>query len=348
MTVALITGITGQDGSYLAANLLKKGYSVHGIRRRTSSFNTQRLEDVLAIEGFSLGDVKLHYGDMSDTSSLVDVVASVRPAEVYNLAAMSHVGVSFKVPESTADVNGLGTLRLLEALRITSNSDSRFYQASTSELFGGLESHSLSESDAFHPRSPYAISKLFAFWTVVNFREAYGMYACNGILFNHESPFRGANFVTQKIVRELVQIHQGSDRTLHLGNLNATRDWGHAREYVEMQWRMLQQVGTPRDYVIATGRQASVREFVEICCSILGIRLAWSGEGLDEEGWDEERGARIVAVDSSHFRPAEVPNLLGNASAAQRELGWSAKISLEELAAEMIQLEIARESRQHY
>lgn len=334
---ALITGVTGQDGAYLAANLLNKGYEVHGIRRRTSSYNSARLEAVLKREGHQLDDISLHYADMSDTSSLVRAVSEVGPDEVYNLAAMSHVGVSFLTPEHSADVNGVGTLRLLEALKITGNGNSKFYQASTSELYGEVAEIPQSEKTPFHPRSPYAISKLFAYWTVVNYRESYGTYACNGILFNHESPFRGENFVTQKIVRGLVSVKAGLQEKLDLGNLDARRDWGHAREYVEMQHRMLQQSGIPQDYVIATGRQYSVRDFVDICSQILGLNLEWQGEGLGEVGYSHTLKKVVVSVDPRHFRPAEVNTLLGNAEKARVDLGWSTQVSITELAAEMIE-----------
>jgi GDPmannose 4,6-dehydratase len=336
MKRALITGVTGQDGAYLAANLLKKGYEVHGLRRRTSSYNSARLEAVLEQEGHVLQDISLHYADMSDTSSLVRAVSQVAPDEVYNLAAMSHVGVSFLTPEHSADVNGVGTLRLLEALKITGNSHTRFYQASTSELYGEVAEVPQSEKTPFHPRSPYAISKLFAYWTVVNYRESYGTYACNGILFNHESPFRGENFVTQKIVRGLVAIKTGQQEKLDLGNLDARRDWGHAREYVEMQHRMLQQTGTPEDYVIATGRQYSVRQFVDICSTLLGLDVEWRGEGLSEVGYSRTLARPIVEVNPKHFRPAEVNTLLGNAEKARKNLGWETRISIDELASEMI------------
>lgn len=348
MKKALITGVTGQDGAYLASNLLKKGYEVHGIRRRTSSYNSARLEAVLAQEGHSLDDISLHYADLSDTSSLVRAVSEVAPNEVYNLAAMSHVGVSFLTPEHSADVNGVGTLRLLEALKITGNSGARFYQASTSELYGAVTEVPQSEATPFHPRSPYAIAKLFAYWTVVNYRESYGTYACNGILFNHESPFRGENFVTQKIVRGLVAVKSGQQEKLDLGNLDARRDWGHAREYVEMQHRMLQQSGTPEDYVIATGRQYSVRQFVDICSALLGLDVDWRGEGLSEVGYSRTLDRPIVVVNPKHFRPAEVETLLGNAEKARNNLGWETKISIEELASEMIEYRLKTAASQTF
>lgn len=339
MKKALITGITGQDGSYLARLLLTKGYEVHGLRRRSSSFNTGRLESVLAESNLELSQLSLHYGDLTDSSSLIELLQTVRPNEVYNLGAMSHVGVSFKIPETTADVNGLGTLRLLEAMRIAGLNDSRFYQASTSELFGLVQEIPQKESTPFYPRSPYAISKLFAYWTVVNYREAYNFFACNGILFNHESPYRGENFVTQKIVQGLVKVKMGKADQIQLGNLNAMRDWGHAEEYVAMQWMMLQ-ASSPVDYVIATGRQSSVREFVQIVADLLDLQLEWRGEGLSEVGFSHAIGREVITISRKHFRPAEVDTLLGDASLASQRLGWTPKISLRELAIEMISVQL--------
>lgn len=334
--VALITGITGQDGAYLAEFLLQKGYSVHGIRRRASLFNTDRIDHLYHDphgEGF---DLTLHYGDLTDSSSLIRVVEQVRPDEIYNLAAQSHVAVSFEEPEYTANSDGLGTLRLLEAIRINGLQDTcRFYQASTSELYGLVQEVPQNEKTPFYPRSPYAVAKLYAYWICVNYREAYGLYACNGILFNHESPVRGETFVTRKITRALARIKLGLQECLYLGNLNALRDWGHARDYVEMQWLMLQQE-RPDDYVIATGEQRSVREFVEVAAAELEIMIDWQGHGIDEKGFDRLSGRCVVAVDPRYFRPAEVETLLGDAGKAKRQLGWSPKISFAELVEEMV------------
>jgi GDPmannose 4,6-dehydratase len=346
MKTALITGVTGQDGSYLAELLLAKGYEVHGIKRRASSFNTERIDHIYQDPHVEDSRFFLHYGDLSDTSNLTRIMQEVRPDEVYNLGAMSHVAVSFASPEYTADVDGLGTLRLLEAIRFLGLEDrTRFYQASTSELYGLAQEVPQKETTPFHPRSPYAVAKLYAYWITINYREAYGMYACNGILFNHESPRRGETFVTRKITRGLANIAQGLERQLFLGNLDALRDWGHARDYVEMQWLMLQQ-DAPEDYVIATGRQYSVRHFVELAARELGIDIAWQGEGMDERGvvaavhGDDAPGVApgqtIVAVDPQYFRPAEVETLLGDPGKARRRLGWEPRTSVDAMVQEMV------------
>ena len=333
--VALITGITGQDGAYLAEFLLDKGYIVHGIRRRSSLFNTGRIDHLL--KDVHEQDVRLflHHGDMTDSSSLIRVIRQTQPDEIYNLAAQSHVAVSFEEPEYTANSDALGALRVLEAIRILGlEKQTRYYQASTSELYGLVQETPQKETTPFYPRSPYAAAKLYAYWITINYREAYGMYTCNGILFNHESPIRGEIFVSRKITRALARIKLGTQQCLYLGNLNARRDWGHAKDYVEAQWMMLQQP-EPLDLVIATGEQHSVREFVELSAAELGIRLTWRGEGLDETGHDQE-GRRIVAVDPRYFRPAEVETLLGDASKAKAMLGWSPKTSFLELVKEMV------------
>jgi GDPmannose 4,6-dehydratase len=333
--VALITGITGQDGALLAELLLAKGYIVHGIKRRSSMFNTRRVDHIYQDPHVSERNFVLHYGDLSDTSSVYRLLQLCQPDEVYNLGAMSHVAVSFEMPEYTADVNGLGVLRLLEAIRSHGlEKKTRFYQASTSELFGQVREVPQRETTPFHPRSPYAVSKLFAYWITVNYREAYGMYACNGILFNHESPQRGETFVTRKITRALTRIKLGLQDCLYLGNLSAKRDWGHARDYVEMQWLMLQQE-QPEDYVIATGVQYSVRDFVNAAAAALDMRIAWVGQGVDEQGLDSS-GKAIVRVDPRYFRPAEVETLLGDASQAREKLGWTPKIGFTEMVAEMV------------
>ena len=355
---ALITGITGQDGAYLAEFLLKKGYEVHGIKRRTSMFNTDRIDHLYQDPHVKERNFILHHGDMTDSSSLIHIMAKVRPDELYNLAAQSHVAVSFEEPEYTADSDGLGTLRLLEAIRILGLVDkTKFYQASTSELYGKVQEVPQTEKTPFYPRSPYAVAKLYSYWIVVNYREAYDIFACNGILFNHESPVRGETFVTRKITRALARIVLGLQDCLYLGNLNAKRDWGHARDYIEMQWLMLQQQ-KPDDYVIATGRQHSVREFVELAAGNLGISLRWEGEGVHETGivsgfevkGEKEKakgpkmGDVIVRVDPRYFRPTEVESLLGDPSKAKRELGWEPKISFAELVKEMVlaDLEVAK------
>ncbi len=344
--VALITGITGQDGSYLARLLLEKGYEVHGIKRRSSLFNTARVDDLY--EGPQAPDRSffLHYGDMTDSSNLLRVMQEVQPDEVYNLAAQSHVAVSFESPEYTADVTAMGTLRLLEAIRILRlESKTRFYQASTSELFGKVQEIPQKETTPFYPRSPYAVAKLYAYWICVNYREAYGMFACNGILFNHESPVRGETFVTRKITRALARIKLGLQDRLYLGNMNALRDWGHTQDYVRMQWLMLQQ-DEPKDYVIATGVQHSVREFVEAAASKLDMRLDWLGSGVDEKGYDADTGACIVAVDPRYYRPTEVETLLGDATRAKEELGWEPEISFDEMVEEMASEDLREAQRE--
>ncbi len=343
---ALITGITGQDGAYLAELLIEKGYEVHGIKRRSSSFNTARIDHLYQELNDSEKKITLHYGDMTDTSSLMRILQLVQPHEIYNLAAQSHVGVSFLEPEYTGDAVGLGTVRLLEGLRILGMTDSvRFYQASTSELYGFVQEVPQKETTPFYPRSPYAVAKLYAYWITVNYRESYGMYACNGILFNHESPKRGETFVTRKITRGLARVTLGLKDCLYLGNLDSKRDWGHAKDFVEMQWLMLQQE-QPEDFVIATGRQYTVREFVNAVAKELGINIQWQGHGVNEKGFDE-KGRCIVAVDPKYFRPAEVDNLLGDPTKAQQKLGWTPKTSFMELVREMTQedIKIARQEQ---
>lgn len=334
MKRALITGITGQDGAYLAELLLEKGYEVHGIKRRASSFNTARIDHLYQDPHDPDVRFRLHYGDMTDANSLIHVIQAVQPHEIYNLAAQSHVAVSFEAPEYTANVDAIGTLRILDAIHtLGMKEDVRFYQASTSELFGQVHETPQKETTPFHPRSPYAVAKLYAYWITVNYREAHGMYACNGILFNHESPIRGETFVTRKITRGLARIKLGLQDCVFLGCLDAKRDWGHARDYVEMQWLMLQQ-SEPDDYVIATGRQFSVREFVTAAAEELGIRLSWQGYGADEKAFDME-GRCVVAVDPRYFRPAEVDSLEGDASKARTKLGWKPKVTFREIVAEM-------------
>jgi GDPmannose 4,6-dehydratase len=335
MKRALITGITGQDGAYLAEFLLEKGYEVHGIKRRSSSFNTARIDHIYQDPHKPGVRFRLHYGDLADANSLIRVIQAVQPAEIYNLAAQSHVAVSFESPEYTANVDAIGTLRILDAIQtLGMTRHVRFYQASTSELFGKAHEIPQCENTPFHPRSPYGVAKLYAYWITVNYREAYGTYACNGILFNHESPVRGETFVTRKITRGLARVKLGLEDCVFLGNLDAKRDWGHARDYVEMQWLMLQQ-DEPDDYVIATGQQFSVREFVTAAAEELGMRLTWQGEGVEEKALDE-RGRRVVAVDPRYFRPAEVDTLVGDASKARQKLGWRPKVSFRELVAEMV------------
>ena len=332
--VALVTGITGQDGAYLAEFLLAKGYTVHGIKRRTSLFNTDRIDHLYQDPHVSNRNFILHYGDMTDSSSLVRIIQQVQPDEIYNLAAQSHVAVSFEEPEYTANSDALGALRMLEAIRILGlEKKSRFYQASTSEMYGLVREVPQKETTPFYPRSPYGVAKLYAYWITVNYREAYGMFACNGILFNHESPVRGETFVTRKITRALARIKLGLQDCLYLGNLDARRDWGHARDFVEAQWLMLQQP-QPDDFVIATGTQHSVRDFVDLAARKLGMKLRWSGKGLDEKAADDSGRVR-VAVDPRYFRPAEVETLLGDPSKAKSKLGWSAKVSFEQLVEEM-------------
>ena len=333
--VALITGITGQDGSYLAEFLLGKGYEVHGIRRRTSLFNSDRIDHLYQDIHLPNTRLFLHYGDMTDSSSLIRIIQQVQPSEIYNLAAQSHVAVSFEEPEYTANADALGALRLLEAIRLLGlDKTTRFYQASTSELYGLVREIPQRESTPFYPRSPYAVAKLYAHWITINYREAYGIYACNGILFNHESPVRGEIFVTRKITRALARIRLGLQKRLYLGNLSSLRDWGHAKDYVAMQWLMLQQ-DAPDDFVIATGVQHSVRDFVNVAASELGMSIRWEGEGADEKGFDEF-GNCIVAVDQRYFRPTEVETLLGDASKAREKLGWTPRVSFNELVAEMV------------
>ena len=344
MKKALITGVTGQDGAYLAAFLLAKGYEVHGIKRRTSLFNTARIDNIYEDPHLPSRHFILHYGDMTDSTSLIHIVQKVQPDEIYNLAAQSHVQVSFEEPEYTANSDALGVLRLLEAIRILGlEKKTKFYQASTSELYGLVQETPQKETTPFYPRSPYAVAKLYGYWITVNYREAYGMYACNGILFNHESPMRGETFVTRKITRGLARIKVGLQTQLFLGNLDAKRDWGHSRDYIEMQWLMLQQE-KPQDYVIATGQQYSVREFVQRCAKLLELDLTWSGSGLEEKAVDKA-GNVVVAVDPRYFRPTEVETLLGDASKAKRELGWEPRISFDELVREMVESDLKAAER---
>ena len=346
MKKALVTGITGQDGSYLAELLLKKGYEVHGVKRRASLFNTDRIDHLFQDPHEKKLRLILHYGDMTDSSSLQRVLQLVKPDEVYNLAAQSHVAVSFQEPEYTANVDALGTLRLLEAIRTLGwSKKTKFYQASTSELFGQVTETPQRETTRFHPRSPYGVAKLYAHWITVNYREAYGLYACNGILFNHESPRRGETFVTRKITRGLARIKLGLDKMIWLGNLDAKRDWGHARDFVEMMWLMLQQ-SVPRDYVAATGRQNSVRQFVEAAASELGFDLAWKGKGAAERGVDRRTGKTLVALDPRYLRPTEVDTLLGDATKARKELGWKPRVSFDELVREMAREDLAVAERE--
>ena len=347
MKRALITGVTGQDGAYLAEFLLGKGYEVHGIKRRASSFNTARVDHLYA--DFHEENVRffLHYGDLTDATNLIRVIQEVRPDEIYNLAAQSHVKVSFESPEYTADADALGTLRLLEAIRILElEKKTRFYQASTSELYGKVQEIPQSEKTPFYPRSPYAVAKLYAYWITVNYREAYGLYACNGILFNHESPIRGETFVTKKITRGMARIKLGLQERLYVGNLDAKRDWGHARDYVEMQWLMLQQ-DEPEDYVIATGVQHSVREVIELAGSRLGMPIRWEGQGVEEKGIDDLSGNVVVAVDPTYFRPTEVDTLLGDPGKARKKLGWVPRIGFEELISEMVDADLNEANRDH-
>jgi len=356
MKTALITGITGQDGSYLAEFLLEKGYEVHGIKRRASLFNTARIDHIYQDPHANHQRLRLHYGDLTDSSNLTRILSEVRPDEVYNLGAQSHVAVSFEAPEYTADVDAIGTLRLLEAIRFLGlEKTTRFYQASTSELFGLVQETPQRETTPFHPRSPYAVAKLYAYWTCVNYREAYGMYACNGILFNHESPRRGETFVTRKITRGLANIAQGLEDCLYMGNIDALRDWGHAHDYVRMQWMMLQQ-DAPEDFVIATGRQYSVRDFIRWTAAELGISLAFSGEGVNEiatvAGVEGDRapavtsGDVVLRIDPRYFRPAEVETLLGDPSKAKAKLGWEPEITAQQMCAEMV-AEDLRTARRH-
>lgn len=344
MKKALITGVTGQDGAYLAEFLLGKGYEVHGIKRRSSLFNTNRIDHIYEDPHSPNPNFFLHYGDLTDSSSLIHIVQKVQPDEIYNLGAQSHVQVSFEQPEYTADADAIGPLRLLEALRILGlEKKTKFYQASTSELYGLVQEIPQRETTPFYPRSPYAVAKMYAFWICVNYREAYGIYACNGILFNHESPLRGETFVTRKITRGLARIKVGLQDTLFLGNLDAKRDWGHARDYVEMQWLMLQQ-DKPQDFVIATGQQHSVRSFVQRCAERLGLELFWQGTGVDEKAYDKN-GKLVVAVDQRYFRPTEVETLLGDPTKAQRELGWTPRTTFQQLVDEMVEADLKAAQR---
>ena len=344
MKKALITGVTGQDGAYLAEFLLAKGYEVHGIKRRASLFNTDRIDHIYEDPHQPHPHFVLHYGDLTDSSSLIHIVQKVQPDEIYNLGAQSHVQVSFEQPEYTADADAMGPLRLLEAIRILGlEKKTKFYQASTSELYGLVQEVPQRETTPFYPRSPYAVAKLYAYWICVNYREAYGIFACNGILFNHESPLRGETFVTRKITRGLARIKVGLQETLFLGNLDAKRDWGHARDYIEMQWLMLQQ-DKPQDYVIATGQQYSVREFIQRCAKRLGLELTWQGSGVNEKALDKN-GKVIIAVDPRYFRPTEVETLLGDPSKAHRELGWTPRTSFDQLVEEMVSADLRAAQR---
>ena len=354
--VALITGITGQDGSYLAEFLLGKGYIVHGIKRRGSLFNTQRIDHIYQDPHIEHANFKLHYGDLSDTSNLIRIVQETQPDEIYNLGAQSHVAVSFESPEYTADVDGIGTLRLLEAIRILGlEKKTRFYQASTSELYGLVQEIPQKETTPFYPRSPYAVAKMYAYWIVVNYREAYGMYACNGILFNHESPRRGETFVTRKITRGLANIAQGLEQCLYMGNLDSLRDWGHAKDYVRMQWMMLQQ-GHAEDFVIATGVQYSVRQFIQWSAEELGVTLKFEGKGVDETAsvaaikGDKAPGLKVgdavIKIDPRYFRPTEVETLLGDPSKAKAKLGWTPEITVQQMCAEMVATDL-EEAKKH-
>ncbi|MEP6565047.1 MAG: GDP-mannose 4,6-dehydratase [Mesorhizobium sp.] len=339
--VALITGVTGQDGAYLAQLLLEKGYVVHGVKRRSSSFNTERVDDIYVDPHERGARFFLHYGDLTDATNLIRLVQETQPSEIYNLGAQSHVQVSFETPEYTGNADALGTLRLLEAIRILGLEKSvRFYQASTSELYGKAQQAPQSETTPFHPRSPYAAAKLYAYWITVNYREAYGMFAANGILFNHESPTRGETFVTRKITRAVAAIHRGLQETLYLGNIDARRDWGHARDYVEGMWRILQH-SEADDFVLATGEAHSVREFVELAFLETGRTIAWQGKGVDEIGVDASSGAALVRIDPRYFRPTEVDHLVGDASKAKARLGWSHTIGFRDLVAEMVQADLA-------
>jgi GDPmannose 4,6-dehydratase len=354
--VALITGVTGQDGSYLAEFLLEKGYEVHGIKRRASLFNTDRVDHIYQDPHIKDPKFYLHYGDLTDSSNLTRILSETKPNEVYNLGAMSHVAVSFESPEYTADVDGIGTLRLLEAIRFLGmEKTARFYQASTSELYGLVQEIPQKETTPFYPRSPYAVAKLYAYWITVNYREAYGMYACNGILFNHESPRRGETFVTRKITRGLCNIGMGLEQCLYMGNMDSLRDWGHAKDYVRMQWMMLQQE-KPEDFVIATGIQYSVRQFIEMSALELGVKIRWEGQGVEEKGYVEsitgdkapnlKIGQNIVAIDPRYFRPAEVETLLGDPSYAKNKLGWTPNITLQEMISEMVAHDLQK-AQQH-
>ena len=339
--VALLTGVTGQDGAYLSEFLLNKGYEVHGVKRRSSSFNTERIDHLYKDPHESNRRFILHYGDLADSMSMVRIIQKIQPDEIYNLGAQSHVAVSFETPEYTADTVGLGALRILEAIRILGlENKTRYYQASTSELYGDVLETPQTEKTPFNPRSPYAAAKLYAYWITINYREAYNIYACNGILFNHESPIRGETFVTRKITRALARISLGLQDKIYLGNLDAKRDWGHAKDYVEMQWMMLQQ-DVPDDFCIATGIQHSVRDFVNFAWAHLGKKIRWEGSGLEEKGYDSESGKQIVAVDSRYFRPTEVETLLGDPTKAKKKLGWTPKITFEEMVYEMMESDLS-------
>jgi len=347
MKRALITGITGQDGAYLAEFLIKKGYQVHGIKRRASSFNTGRIDHLYQDPHEEDLRFILHYGDLTDATNLIRIIQEVQPDEIYNLAAQSHVKVSFETPEYTANVDALGALRLLEAIRILNlTQKTRFYQASTSEIFGKVQQVPQKETTPFYPRSPYGVAKLYAYWITVNYREAYGMFACNGILFNHESPIRGETFVTRKITRALARIKVGLQDCLYVGNLNALRDWGHAADFIEMQWLMLQQ-DEPEDYVIATGEQHSVRELIELTGNQLGISIRWEGQGDKEKGVNSANGKTVVAVDPRYFRPTEVDTLLGDPTKAREKLGWEPRRTFKELIAEMVAADLKEAERDH-
>ena len=337
---ALITGITGQDGAYLAQLLLEKGYIVHGIKRRASSFNTERIDHLYKDPHETGRKFALHYGDLTDSTNLIRIIQEVQPDELYNLAAQSHVAVSFETPEYTANCDALGTLRLLEAIRILGlEKKTKFYQASTSELFGKVQEVPQNETTPFYPRSPYAVAKMYSYWIVVNYREAYGIYACNGILFNHESPVRGETFVTRKITRAVARIKLGLQDRIYLGNLDSKRDWGHAKDYVKMQWLMLQQ-DEPDDYCISTGVQYSVRDFVDAAFKEIGVTVRWDGTGVDEKGYDAESGHLLVEVDTRYFRPTEVETLLGDSTKAREKLGWVPEITLEQMVGEMVRADL--------
>tara|TARA_B100000965_G_scaffold150542_1_gene125143 strand:+ start:1042 stop:2088 length:1047 start_codon:yes stop_codon:yes gene_type:complete len=338
---ALITGITGQDGSYLAELLIEKGYIVHGLTRRSSLINTKRIDHLIKNKNSSDGRLILHYGDLTDSSNIIRIIKKIEPDEIYNLGAQSHVAVSFEEPEYTANTDALGALRILEAVRLLDlTTKTKVYQASSSELYGKVQATPQNEDTPFYPRSPYAVAKLYAYWITINYREAYGIFACNGILFNHESPRRGATFVTRKITRGLTQIHKGEQDFLYLGNLDAKRDWGHARDYVDMQWRMLQQK-TPEDFVIATGRQETVRNFLEISAKAIGWGgVSWKGTGVNEKGYRQDNGQEIIRIDPKFFRPSEVEHLIGDAKKARDKLGWVPSISLEEMVHEMINFDL--------
>lgn len=345
---ALITGITGQDGAYLAEFLLKKGYTVHGVKRRSSLFNTDRIDHLYQDQHEENVKLFLHYGDLTDSTNLIRIIQETKPDEIYNLAAQSHVKVSFETPEYTANSDALGTLRILEAIRILNMGDTvKFYQASTSELYGLVQEVPQNEKTPFYPRSPYGVAKLYAYWITKNYREAYGMYACNGILFNHESPIRGETFVTRKITRAVARIHLGLQKRLYVGNLDAERDWGHARDYVEGMWLMLQR-DTPEDYVLATGVKHSVREFCNVAFAEVGIELDWQGEGIHEKGINKANQEVLVEVDERYFRPAEVELLIGDASKAEREMGWKPKYTFSALVAEMVKSDVKLFQRDQY